>query len=44
MKCTKRDKSKDIEFVFILQIYFGKNINLGRIKFIALFLCYLCKA
>lgn len=45
MKDTKtRDNHKGKELFLILQEHFGKNINLARIKFIALFLCGLCKA
>lgn len=45
MKDTKiKDKGKASELISILQAHFGKNINLARIKFIAMFLCALCKA
>lgn len=45
MKDTKtRDKNKSSELISILQLNFGKNVNLARIKFIAMFLCALSKA
>lgn len=44
MKDTKtRDYYKGNGLISILQTHFGSKMNLARIKFIALFLCALCK-
>ena len=43
MKKKIKDSRKSSDLATILQIHFGKSINLARIKFIALFLEALCR-